>query len=258
MSLSLLIAFIFGFYVMEHAIGMEQILTLFYQVDSLYIVLGGTFAATLATFPFKRILLMPVLLCRVFSLQRINPSKDIELLVALAKKSKEQGRRSLVEELKGIKSLFLKTNLQLMIDHNSVEELQKLMEQNITFISKKDQLDIHLFNTLGKYAPAFGLLGTVIGLVKLLSNLNDPSAVGPGMSMALITTFYGIVLSNMVFLPIAGRLQLFSYEKALYEELLMVGILAISRGENSFMVEEKLQLFYQHKWKKQKGEKARS
>ena len=167
-------------------------------------------------------------------------------------KAKEKGNRSLVEDIKKIKSLFLKLSLQLMVDNDSVENLEKLMVQNITYIQKKDMVGIKIFSTFGKFAPAFGLLGTVIGLVKLLSQLNDPSAVGPGMSLALITTFYGIVLSNMVFLPLAGRLELYSDDQALHSEMLMVGVLAIARKENSFVVKEKMELFYNQKVKTRK------
>eukprot|EP01048_Picozoa_sp_COSAG05_P002649 COSAG05_NODE_111_length_18575_cov_3.808292_14_plen_262_part_00 len=257
MSLSLLVGLIFGFYVMERAIGLDQVLQLFYQLDSLWIVLGGTFAAVTATYPLKNMIQVPVLLLKAFSLQKNDAKRDILFLVSLAKKAKEKGRRALVEDIKGVKNLFLKVSLQLMIDNASEEGLEKLMVQNIAYIQKKDMVAIRIFSTFGKYAPAFGLLGTVIGLVKLLSQLNDPSAVGPGMSLALITTFYGIVLSNLVFLPLAGRLELYSDEQALHSEMLMVGVLAIVRQENSYMVKEKMELFYNQKIKDKQKKKLK-
>eukprot|EP01049_Picozoa_sp_SAG25_P020719 SAG25_NODE_7279_length_491_cov_0.704082_1_plen_149_part_00 len=148
MSLSLLVGLIFGFYVMERAIGLDQVLQLFYQLDSLWIVLGGTFAAVTATYPLKNMIQVPVLLLKAFSLQKNDAKRDILFLVSLAKKAKEKGRRALVEDIKGVKNLFLKVSLQLMIDNASEEGLEKLMVQNIAYIQKKDMVAISIFSTL--------------------------------------------------------------------------------------------------------------
>ena len=124
-----------------------------------------------------------------------------------------------------------------------LETLEKIMYSNIEHINNRHQKGIHFFEQLAKYAPSFGLLGTVIGLIKLLAELENPEAVGPGMSVALVTTFYGIVLANLIFLPLAGRLKNYSYEEQIKNEMLLVGVISIAKGELSFVTKEKMMMY---------------
>lgn len=255
MNLSILIGLIFGFYVMHRAIGFEDFTTLFLQIDSLLIVLGGTFSAVIVSHSFKQLLNIPILLFRSFLFKRIEAEKDILFIVDLAKKVKSNGKRSIIPDVNKVKNSFLKLSLQLFIDNTETDELEKLMTQNIVYIQKKDFFASRIFLNCAKFSPAFGLLGTVIGLVKLLSQLDDPAAVGPGMALALITTFYGIVLANLIFSPLAARLEGYSDEVALHSEMLMIGILALSKSENPYVVQEKMELFYSVKIKEKRVKK---
>ena len=115
--------------------------------------------------------------------------------------------------------------------------------ENIENIKKRHLQSFSFFESLANYAPAFGLLGTVIGLIKLLANLQSPEQLGQGMAIAMVTTFYGLALANLLFLPISGRLRLLSFQEILQKEMLLVGVVSISNNESSYVVKEKMQMF---------------
>ena len=123
------------------------------------------------------------------------------------------------------------------------DELYALLKENIFYTKRRHTQGISFFQTMANYAPSFGLLGTVIGLIKLLSNLDSPELFGQGMALAMVTTFYGLFFSNFIFGPIAGRLQTLSDEEHLQKEMITIGLLCISKNESSFLIKEKLQNF---------------
>jgi chemotaxis protein MotA len=122
--------------------------------------------------------------------------------------------------------------------------------------SRHDQ-GIRFFEQLAKYAPGFGLIGTLIGLIIMLSNLDDPQTLGPSMSVALITTFYGCLLSNLLFLPLAGRLRISSNEEIIQKEMLLEGLICISKEESSYMIREKMSMLLPEKERKKLEKQAK-
>ena len=133
--------------------------------------------------------------------------------------------------------------------------MEIILLENIKYIQKRHSLGILFFETMGKNSPAFGLFGTVVGLIKLLSDLGSPELFGASMAMAMVTTFYGLFFSYLVFNPIAGRLKILSFEESLHKEMLMVGVLGLANNDQSFVVKEKMALFLTEKerkklWKK--------
>lgn len=257
MDITIIIGIVTGTYFLLQAIGMESVLGLFFHPQAMVMVLGGTICASLVHFPWTHFSKLPWLIFVIFSMKKHNYKKDITFITALSKKIKMQGKTSIKDEIEGISDHFLKTGLQLYVDNVETEELEDILSENIGYMRERHHQGIQIFDQMAKYSPAFGLLGTVVGLVKLLAELQNPEAIGPGMALALVTTFYGLMLANLVFNPMGGRLRVYSQEEQLQKEMLLVGIMAIAKEENSFVVEEKMMLFLTDKERKKKRKKKR-
>ncbi len=146
-------------------------------------------------------------------------------------------------ELEGMDDAFLKKGVQLSIDGLEPAEISNLLEVEMDFIKSRHQLGAEIFTTMGTYAPAMGMIGTLIGLVQMLQNMDDPSTIGPAMAVALLTTFYGSVMANIICMPIAGKLRTRSKEEMLLKEMTVAGIISLSNGDNPRVLEQKLHAF---------------
>lgn len=172
-----------------------------------------------------------------------TPQQTIRLLVDLAQKARREGLLALDEEAEELDDYFLRKGLRLVVDGADPETVRQILDIEITFLEERHQSGQRIFDHLGAVAPAFGMVGTVIGLIIMLGNLDNPESIGPAMAVALITTFYGVVLANLIFLPIAGKLRVISDEEVLMREVMIEGILSIQAGENPYIVEQKLESF---------------
>ncbi len=250
MDISILIGVIIASTIVAKAIGFEEFLNVFLHIESILIVLGGVTAAAFVHFPFSQIKKIFSRLKVMFSMKRYNYINDINFMENLSKKIRAEGKLSIKDELNQSKDHFLNMGMQLYLDNLPIDNLRDILNESIGYMSSRHEQGIRFFEQLSKYSPSFGLLGTVIGLIKLLSKLENPEAVGPGMSLALITTFYGIFFSSLLFLPMAGRLRLYSLEELQQKEMMMVGILSIANNEPSIIVREKMMLFLSEKERK--------
>ena len=160
---------------------------------------------------------------------------------------RREGRMSLHAIVPSLSDNFLQSALQLLIDKVKPEDIERIMKDNLSYMQDRHNMGIRFFEQMAKYAPGFGLLGTLIGLILLLAQLDNPKSVGPIMSTALITTFYGVLLSNLMFLPVAGRLRISSNEEIMEKEMVLEGILSIARGESSYIIKEKMLMFLSEK-----------
>jgi chemotaxis protein MotA len=142
-----------------------------------------------------------------------------------------------------VKDKFLAKGLQMLVDGQEEESVRDMMSLEIQYIQERHGEGKKILEFMGASAPSFGMIGTLIGLVTMLQNLSDPSGIGTGMAIALITTFYGAVLANLVFIPLAGKLGLYSKREIMSMEMTLEGICSISRGENPTVVREKMQSF---------------
>jgi chemotaxis protein MotA len=138
---------------------------------------------------------------------------------------------------------FLKKGILLIVDGTDPELVRNILETELAFLEDRHKTGQSIFETMGALAPAFGMIGTLIGLIRMLRNLNNPEAIGPGMAVALLTTFYGALLANLVFIPVAGKLKIRSNEEILNKEVMIEGMLSIQAGENPRIIEEKLKAF---------------
>jgi len=217
--------------------------TWFVNYPSLMIVIGGTMGATLLAYPLSEVMSVFGVAKKVFFQSSQSTSDLIALIVDCAKKARREGILSFESQLKDIDDPFLVQGLQLAIDGMETNAIEDILTTEIQFIQERHKLGAEIFTTMGAFAPAVGMLGTIIGLVQMLMQMDDPSQIGGPMAVALLTTFYGTLLANLLFLPIAGKLKTRSKQEILISQMVMEGILSIQSGDNHRIVEQKLKAF---------------
>ena len=226
---------------------------LFVDMPSVMIVFGGTIGATLTHYPLGTVLKVGTVIRKTLVSKTPEPSAIIDQFMDYANRARREGILALESVVGGLDDAYLKKGLQLTVDGLEPDAIQSIMETEINNTEARHETGIELAGALAAYAPALGMIGTVIGLVQMLKTMDDPSSIGPAMAVALITTFYGAVLANLVFLPIVGKLKHRSKEEVLIMEMQMEGVLGISRGENPRILMEKLSSFQAPKDRKAAG-----
>ncbi len=215
----------------------------FIDMPSVAVVVGGTFGALLISFPLPRLLGLAGILRKTFLFKVEDPDAVIGKLVGYAERARREGMLALEEDSENEPDPFLRKGLRLAVDGTDPQLLEKILETDVEQIENRHSEGARILSTGGTFAPAFGMIGTLIGLVNMLSALEDPSQIGAGMATALITTFYGAVLANAFFLPMAGKLEMRSKEEMLVKQMVIDGIMAIQSGDSPRIVEEKLKSF---------------
>lgn len=229
----------------------------FYDPTSILIVIGGTFAALMVSFPGKQLLKIPKHLKIILHPRKYNPREYIAQIVEFAKKARINGLLALEEDLEGIQEPFMKNSLMMVVDSVEPEKVKLQLETQLEYLDERHAQDRALYDKGAAYAPAFGMIGTLIGLINLMGNLTDVSSVGPNMAVALVTTFYGTILSNFVFSPISNKLKSRHEEEYLCKMIICEGVQAIQAGENPKFIEERLvQLLPQGKFKPEPEEES--
>jgi len=224
---------------------------IFVDVPSMLIVFGGTIGCALVNYPLGHVLGVVGVIKNTIFAKVENPAQVIERFVDYANRARREGILALEPVVKEIDDPFLKKGIQLTVDGMEPEVIREILEIEISAMEERHDTGAEIVSTLGAFAPAMGMIGTVIGLVQMLQNMNDPSSIGPSMAVALITTFYGAILANLIFNPMAGKLKTRSKEERLIKEMILEGIIAISKGENPRIVEDKLNSFLPPKLRKQ-------
>lgn len=243
MDIATVIGIISAFSLVLIAIMSGGMLSVFISIPSVMIVAGGTMGATLINYPLGQILGVANVLKKAFFHKLISSKSIIPLLVEFASKARKDGILALESMLKEVDDSFLQKGVQLAVDGLEPTSIREILEKEIEFLEERHSLGSEIFTTMGTFAPALGLIGTLIGLVQMLQSMEDPSSIGPAMAIALLTTFYGALLANLVFLPIAGKLKTRSKEEVLSKDLIREGILSIAAGDNPRIVEQKLHAF---------------
>ena len=215
----------------------------FVNAPSLMIVCGGTMGATLLAYPLKEVLSVFKVAKNVFMHKSQVVSDLIPLITGFAKKARQEGILSFESQLDDIDDPFLVQGIQMAIDGMESSSIEDVMTTEIIYLEERHRLGAEIFSTMGKFAPAVGLLGTMIGLVQMLMQMEDPSQIGAPMAVALLTTFYGTLLANLVFLPVAGKLKTRSKQEILTKQMVLEGVISIQSGENHRVVEQKLKAF---------------
>lgn len=226
---------------------------IFIDIQSALIVFGGTIGATLINYPLGTVLGVVGVFKNAFFSSIDEPNAIIEKFMDYANRARREGILSLEPIIKEIDDVYLKKGLQLTVDGLEPQAIQEILETEISYRESRHETGAEILLTLGAFAPAMGMIGTVIGLIMMLQTMEDPSTIGPAMAVALITTFYGALLANLLFLPMAGKLKTRSKSEIQNMEMIMEGILAISKGENPRIIQEKLSSFVPPKQRKQEG-----
>lgn len=243
MDLTTVLGLFVGVAVLVWAMMRDGTLMIFWDLPSLLLVVGGTLAATMVSMPMDQLRNVFALLRVAFGGRTRSVDEVISLLVHFAEKARREGLLAMEDEASELDDPFLRKGLQLVVDGVDPELVREVLETEIHFLEERHAAGRRVFQVAGNFAPAFGMMGTVIGLIRMLADLTDAEAIGAGMALALITTFYGAVLANVVLLPIANKLQVKSEQEVLIMQLMVQGILSIQAGENPRIVEEKLEAF---------------
>jgi len=219
-------------------------ITQFLNLTGLALVLGGTLAATAIQFSRRELLTAWQHLNRVVKEGTgTSVSERIHYLGILARKVKKHGIVVLDREATDTDEQFLRIALELAADRQSQDEINRILQTEMKCSEESSREAVQVFDTLANYAPAMGLIGTLIGLVQMMSSLGDPSTIGPAMAIALLTTLYGALLANFIFAPLAGKIRYRGEEEGRLKQLTIEGILSLAREENPIVLEQRLEGF---------------
>jgi len=260
MDISLIIGWVLGIILIINGIGTAK-LGNFIDVPSIIIVVGGTAAALIASFPFRVMVQIPKHIKIMLSPKKYDAEKVIDILVEMAKTARKKGLLVLEEQANGIKDPFLKQSIMLIVDAMDAEKIREMLESEVSAMMERHDEDVSMYEKGTSIAPAFGMIGTLVGLVNMLKSMNmdgdGASSLGQDMSVALITTFYGSVMANLLFGPMAKKLRIRNNEELLYKQIIIEGVLSIQAGDNPKYLEEKLLSYLsqkqQSKIQKKKG-----
>lgn len=250
MNLSFLLGLLSGFGLVIYGIlisgsSTSQVLSSFVDIPSMYITFGGAIAATIMSVPTKYLRDIPKNLKVLMKREKIDLNYYIDTIEELAKEARLKGLLVLEDKVNSmeLEDEFLKYCVMLIVDAIEPTKVRAQIENEIDCIEARHASAWQVFDTLGSFGPAFGMLGTLIGLINMLANMDvsqGADALGKGMSVALVTTFYGSALTNMICAPISNRLKAKHDEEMIAKELIMEGVLSIQSGENPRYIREKL------------------
>jgi chemotaxis protein MotA len=236
-----------------HEGGIASIL---YNPIAALLVYGGTLGSIMVTFPWQILKRAPkAVFLTVFPPKILSAATYVDLLVRLSEKSKKNGLDSLQEDISKMHDPFLVDGLQMLLDGFDPELVRENLEKELVFLKRRHNQVTSIFRSCGTYAPIFGLLGTLIGVVQVLRNLTDPESLGPSMAIAITATFYGIFGANFLFLPTAGKLNALTDQEVLVKEVAIEGILAIQNGDIPTVVSRKLHAYLAYKLRQNKTQK---
>lgn len=221
----------------------------FVQISSIVIVLGGLAAAILINFNLEEIKLTGKVLKEAFNRDEQNLRELIDLFVRLSERARREGLLALETELDEVEDPFIKKGILLAVDGIEPEVINDIMNAEISAIEERHRRGRAIIEKAAEYAPAWGMIGTLIGLVLMLKNLEDPTTLGPNMAIALLTTFYGTVLANLVFQPMAGKLINKTDQELFMKQVTIEGVIGVQSGQNPKILEEKLSAFLSDKEK---------
>ncbi|MBI5432640.1 MAG: motility protein A [Planctomycetes bacterium] len=246
MDVSTLLGFTLGFgliiWSMMHGGGISG-LVLFVHGPAFAVVFGGALAAVMIHFRIEEVKHLAKVILRAFLYKLPSPSEEIDRIIDYATLARKEGLLALESKLKQVDDKFMAKGMQLVIDGFSADTVRDILEVEAEIAKQRHTTGKKMLEQFGTFAPAFGMVETLIGLVQMLSNLSDPSKIGAGMAGALVGTFYGAFAANMLFLPMAGKLDQRNKQESQLRELMIAGIVAIQSGEKPQLIKEKLKGF---------------
>ncbi len=246
MDIASIIGLVVCFILMIFGILFEKPITAifaFLDAPSALITFGGSFCCILASYTLPNFIAGLKSFTLIFKLSTMNVSEIIQKIIDLSNVARKEGLLSLEEAASDIDDEFLKKGILLIVDGTDPELVRGIMETELVSVEGRHKEKIGFWDNLGGMGPAWGMIGTLIGLINMLKDMNDPSTIGPSMSVALVTTLYGSVLANWICAPVATKLKGKNDEEMMVKEIEIEGLLSIQAGENPRVIEEKLKSF---------------
>lgn len=243
MDIGTIIGLIAGTSLVLGAIFMASDLSPFIDYPSMMIVGGGSTCAALISFPIQNVAAVARVVRNCFFVKPRDPATLIADMVKYAEVARRDGILALENTTAQIDDPFIVSGIQMAVDGTDPSLIEVIMTSELESVESRHADGKALFDNIGKFAPAFGMVGTLVGLIIMLKNMSDPESIGPAMAVALLTTFYGALLSNLVALPLAEKLGRRSKEELTLKMIVIRGIMAIQAGDNPRIVEQKLKTF---------------
>jgi chemotaxis protein MotA len=215
----------------------------FVDYPSVLMVVGGSVAVVMVCFPLKSFLSMGTITKNVFFNRQHNLRELIDTIVGLAETARRDGLLALETKLEDIDNPFIVLGIQMAVDGTRPEVIEDIMRTEIDAVATRHRDGKSVIDQMGRFAPAFGMIGTLVGLVIMLGDMSDPSKIGSGMAVALLTTLYGAIVSNAMFLPFAEKLGFLNKQELMVMEIVVRGIMGIQAGDNPRVIEQKLNTF---------------
>ncbi|OGR13664.1 MAG: flagellar motor protein MotP [Desulfobacterales bacterium RIFOXYA12_FULL_46_15] len=256
MDISSVIGVVAGFGFVLGTILLGGSLMAFVDIPSIIIVFGGCAASSMIAFPLADFLSVFKTSVKVF-IFKIQPAEEIiNNLVEISNKARKGGLLSIESDIQNTPDPYLAQALQMTVDGVKTADIAAIMQKKMALTKKNLDTGVKVFQGMGSYGPAFGMIGTLIGLVQMLANLDDPSSIGPAMAVAMITTFYGALLANLIFIPMAEKLSGRNEEEITNMNIIFEGIISIREGEHPKLMEDKLRIYLGDKKKESKNAKS--
>ncbi len=243
MDVATMLGAVAGFVVIAVAIFIGGGAGAFLNVPAILITIGGTVCATLVHFPMGEMLKIFSVVKRTFAVNIPLAERVIADMSEYARTARRDGVLALEEAAQGLDDDFLAKGMQLVIDGTESDQIREVMLIELNTLQRRNKTGASILSFMGEAAPAFGMIGTLIGLVQMLRQLDDPSRIGVGMATALLTTFYGALLANLLFIPLAGKLQTRGKEEEVVRQIMIEGLTGIQSGVNPGVLQDRLTSF---------------
>ncbi len=255
MDLASIVGLVVALALMIYGMGLDQVGS-FLHTPSALITFGGALGAILASNTIKSFLSGLKTFLLIFKSPKQSETETIKSIIELSNLARREGLLALEESANSLDDEFMKKGIMLIVDGTDPELVRSILEAELVNVDSRHQENIGFWKNLGAMGPAWGMIGTLIGLILMLKDLSDPDSIGPNMSVALITTLYGSVLANWICSPVAAKLDKLNSLETMLKEVMIEGILSIQAGENPRVIEEKLKSFLSPKDRSGFGEEG--
>lgn len=246
MDITSILGLVLGAFLILNGIGFDK-LGNFFDPPSILIVVGGCLAAVIGSYPLGTLKSVLKHMGMLINGKKYDPTAVIDQVVDMAQLARKNGLLALEEKANALDDPFFKQALMLVVDATDAEKVREILESAVDNMASRHEECVGIWEKAAAYAPAFGMIGTLVGLVNMLKGLDlssgGSSSIGENMSVALITTFYGCILANLIFMPIAKKLRIRNEEEILYKGIIIEGVMGIQSGENPKNLRERLLSF---------------
>ena len=240
MDIATFVGVVTGFVLIAAAIYLGGGMGMFFNLPSIFITVGGTFSATLVHFPLGEVMKIFSIVRRTFTINIPEADVVIRDMVEFARILRRDGALALEAVIKEMRDDFLSKGLRLVIDGVPADQVHELMTIELNTLQRRHEIGASILSFMGAAAPAFGMIGTLIGLVQMLRDLTSPAGIGMGMATALLTTFYGALLANLLFIPLAGKLRTRSREELVIREMMIEGLVGIQSAATPSALQDRM------------------